>query len=72
MASAGVYVESHVLMQLRVLTWNLMHGRAVPGAGRDLQAEFCDALGGWEWDVALLQEVPPWWPRTLAQRLESE
>ena len=20
------------------------------------------ALAGWEWDVALLQEVPPWWP----------
>jgi endonuclease/exonuclease/phosphatase family metal-dependent hydrolase len=23
-------------------------------------------LAGWEWDVALLQEVPPWWPETLA------
>ena len=45
-----------------VLTWNLFHGRAVPPAGRDLQAEFAAALGGWEWDVALLQEVPPWWP----------
>jgi endonuclease/exonuclease/phosphatase family metal-dependent hydrolase len=59
-------------MQLRVLTWNLMHGRSVPGAGRDLQAEFADALAGWEWDVALLQEVPPWWPRMLAERLEAE
>ena len=24
------------------------------------------ALAGWEWDVALLQEVPPWWPPELA------
>jgi endonuclease/exonuclease/phosphatase family metal-dependent hydrolase len=62
-------------MQLRVLTWNLMHGRSVGGRDRvrrDLQAEFADALAGWEWDVALLQEVPPWWPRMLAQRLEAE
>ena len=24
-------------------------------------------LAGWEWDVALLQEVPPWWPPALAR-----
>ncbi|MBV9534552.1 MAG: endonuclease/exonuclease/phosphatase family protein [Solirubrobacterales bacterium] len=53
-------------MRLRVLTWNLMHGRAVPPAGRDLQAEFGAVLAGWEWDLALLQEVPPWWPELLA------
>ena len=29
--------------------------------------EFAAALDGWEWDVALLQEVPPWWPSMLAQ-----
>jgi endonuclease/exonuclease/phosphatase family metal-dependent hydrolase len=29
--------------------------------------EFADALAGWEWDVALLQEVPPWWPGMLAR-----
>lgn len=23
-------------------------------------------LDGWEWDIALLQEVPPWWPPQLA------
>jgi endonuclease/exonuclease/phosphatase family metal-dependent hydrolase len=51
---------------LRVLTWNLMHGRAVPPAGRDLFSEYAGALAGWEWDVALLQEVPPWWPDGLA------
>jgi endonuclease/exonuclease/phosphatase family metal-dependent hydrolase len=52
---------------VRVLTWNLKHGRAVPPAGRDLVVEFAGALAGWEWDVALLQEVPPWWPRPLAR-----
>jgi endonuclease/exonuclease/phosphatase family metal-dependent hydrolase len=77
-ASAGVYVGIGV--RLRVLTWNLMHGRAVGGQGadaperfgRDLIAEFSDALEGWEWDVALLQEVPPWWPAMLARRLDAE
>ena len=28
--------------------------------------DFADALAGWEWDVALLQEVPPWFPAPLA------
>jgi endonuclease/exonuclease/phosphatase family metal-dependent hydrolase len=56
----------------RVLTWNLKHGRAVPPAGRDLLAEFTAALRGWEWDLALLQEVPPWWPQRLAAALEAE
>lgn len=59
-------------MRLAVLTWNLMHGRAVPGAGRQLVDEFATALGGWAWDVALLQEVPPWWPCELASRLGAE
>jgi endonuclease/exonuclease/phosphatase family metal-dependent hydrolase len=53
---------------VRVLTWNLMHGRAVPPAGRDLFEEFAQLLAGWDWDVALLQEVPPWWPPGLGQR----
>jgi endonuclease/exonuclease/phosphatase family metal-dependent hydrolase len=48
-----------------VLSWNLFHGRAVPAAGRPLLDEFSAALAGWEWDVALLQEVPPWWPAKL-------
>ncbi len=50
-----------------VLTWNLYHGRAVPPAGRDLLGEYARTLAGWEWDVAILQEVPPWWPPRLAQ-----
>jgi endonuclease/exonuclease/phosphatase family metal-dependent hydrolase len=54
---------------LRVLTWNLMHGRTVPPAGRDRFEEFAGALGGWAWDVALLQEVPPWWPSLFSARL---
>ena len=52
---------------MRVLTWNLFHGRAAPAAGRDLHDEFQSMLAGWDWDVALLQEVPPWWPPTLAR-----
>jgi endonuclease/exonuclease/phosphatase family metal-dependent hydrolase len=50
-----------------VLTWNLFHGRAKPAAGRPLLTEFAHALRGFEWDVALLQEVPPWWPEVLAR-----
>lgn len=50
-----------------VLTWNLYHGRAVPAAGRGLLDAFGRTLAGWEWDVALLQEVPPWWPPVLAR-----
>jgi endonuclease/exonuclease/phosphatase family metal-dependent hydrolase len=48
------------------LTWNLYHGRSPKPAGRSLLQEFSAALAGWEWDVALLQEVPPWWPPELA------
>src|SRR4029077_8766977 len=59
-------------MRLRVLTWNLMHGRSQPGARRDLLPEFTTALAGWDWDVALLQEVPPWWPPALAEALGAE
>ena len=51
---------------MQALTWNLYHGRARPAAGRPLLREFAAALAGWEWDVALLQEVPPWWPPALA------
>ena len=59
-------------MDLRVLTWNVFHGRAVPPAGRDLYDEFASALDRWEWDVALLQEVPPWWPQQLTRTLGCE
>ena len=59
-------------MTLRVLTWNLMHGRSVPPARRELFDEFAPVIAGWEWDVALLQEVPPWWPEPLSQRAGAE
>jgi endonuclease/exonuclease/phosphatase family metal-dependent hydrolase len=48
-----------------VLSWNLFHGRAVPDQPRSLLDEFAARLASWEWDVALLQEVPPWWPPRL-------
>jgi endonuclease/exonuclease/phosphatase family metal-dependent hydrolase len=51
---------------LRVLTWNLFHGRAVPATGRYLEDDFSRLIAGWDWAVALLQEVPPWWPPRLA------
>ena len=54
-------------MALRILTWNLFHGRSVPDTPRSLLPEFTERLAGWEWDVALLQEVPPWWPVPLAR-----
>jgi endonuclease/exonuclease/phosphatase family metal-dependent hydrolase len=57
---------------MRVLAWNLFHGRSLPPAGRALAAEFAMRLDGWEWDVALLQEVPPWWPPQLARLTEAE
>jgi endonuclease/exonuclease/phosphatase family metal-dependent hydrolase len=51
---------------MKVLTWNLFHGRAVPEIKHTLLEEFTDKISGWDWDVALLQEVPPWWPPHLA------
>jgi endonuclease/exonuclease/phosphatase (EEP) superfamily protein YafD len=56
---------------VRVLTWNVFHGRADPPAGRDLFEDFAALIAGWDWDVALLQEVPPWWPRRLAERARA-
>ena len=50
---------------VKVLTWNLFHGRSVPDVPRGLLREFSALLAGWPWDVALLQEVPPWWPPAL-------
>src|SRR5919202_1419407 len=54
-------------MTMRVLTWNLFHGRSKPETRRSLLAEFSATLAGYEWDIALLQEVPPWWPVALAR-----
>lgn len=57
---------------MRVLVWNLFHGRAQPPAGRPLLQEFADALASWEWAVALLQEAPPWWPALLARHCDAD
>jgi endonuclease/exonuclease/phosphatase family metal-dependent hydrolase len=51
---------------MRVLSWNVFHGRALPPARHALLGEFAQKLDEWEWDVALLQELPPWWPAQLA------
>jgi endonuclease/exonuclease/phosphatase family metal-dependent hydrolase len=50
-----------------VLTWNLFHGRSVPDVPREQLDAFARSLADWEWDVALLQEVPPWWPPALGR-----
>ncbi len=57
---------------MRVLIWNLFHGRSRPGAGRSLVNEFAAAIASWDWDVALLQEVPPWWPVVLGHAAGAE
>jgi len=59
-------------MSLRVLTWNLFHGRAVPPRGGNLFDAFASRLASWSWDVALLQEAPPWWPVALAGACDAE
>ncbi|MGN6188853.1 MAG: endonuclease/exonuclease/phosphatase family protein [Conexibacter sp.] len=59
-------------MSLRVLTWNLFHGRAVPPRDEDLLDAFALRLAGLRWDVALLQEVPPWWPAPLARACDAD
>jgi endonuclease/exonuclease/phosphatase family metal-dependent hydrolase len=55
-----------------VLSWNLFHGRSLPPTNRSLFDEFATKLAQWSWDVALLQEVPPWWPAPLARELGVE
>jgi endonuclease/exonuclease/phosphatase family metal-dependent hydrolase len=50
-----------------ILSWNLFHGRSLPPTRESLLAPFAARLAQWPWDVALLQEVPPWWPPALAR-----
>jgi endonuclease/exonuclease/phosphatase family metal-dependent hydrolase len=57
---------------MRVLTWNLFHGRSKPGSNHGLLNEFAARIDGWAWDVALLQEVPPWWPPLLARACRAD
>lgn len=39
----------------------------MPDTPRSLQDEFVAAVAAWRWDVALLQEVPPWWTAPLGE-----
>ncbi|HEY2180268.1 MAG TPA: endonuclease/exonuclease/phosphatase family protein [Solirubrobacteraceae bacterium] len=55
-----------------IVTWNLFHGRSLPPSRGSLYRQFAEKLRAWEWDVALLQEVPPWWPPSLASDLGAE
>jgi endonuclease/exonuclease/phosphatase family metal-dependent hydrolase len=62
---------------MRVLTWNLFHGRSQPPApgpapGRALAGAFAALIRSWDWDVAMLQETPPWWPGQLAREASAE
>jgi endonuclease/exonuclease/phosphatase family metal-dependent hydrolase len=79
---------------LRVLSWNLYHGRDFPPdpvlftlrsrlfrvternethvqVNRLLREEFTGWLADHEWDVALLQEVPPLWFRAIGRRARA-
>lgn len=56
---------------MRVLSWNLYHGRALVPAHRPLLDEFAALLDGFGWDVALLQEAPPRWFGDLCRRTRS-
>jgi len=58
-------------MALRVLTWNLFHGRSKPETPHSLLPEFAALIASWEWDVALLQEVLPWWPVELGRAAKA-
>jgi hypothetical protein len=53
------------VLRLRVLSWNLGPGGA---RWQDLAA----ALAGWEWDVALLRDLPARWPVAVATALDAE
>jgi endonuclease/exonuclease/phosphatase family metal-dependent hydrolase len=57
-------VAGHRGIVVRVLAWNLFHGRDLPGAvdyKHSLRGEFAAYIAQREWDIALLQEAPPRW-----------
>jgi endonuclease/exonuclease/phosphatase family metal-dependent hydrolase len=55
-----------------ILSWNLFHGRSLPPTRHALLRQFAAKLAEWQWDVALLQEAPPWWPAELARASGAE
>jgi endonuclease/exonuclease/phosphatase family metal-dependent hydrolase len=65
---AGQEVARHQGIVVRALTWNLFHGRDDPPVSRvSLRDDFVSFLARAEWDVALLQEAPPRWFRSLCE-----
>lgn len=54
---------------IRVVSWNLFHGRSQPAVRGNLLPAFASALAAQRWDVCALQEVPPWWPAALGREL---
>jgi endonuclease/exonuclease/phosphatase family metal-dependent hydrolase len=65
-------MAGHPSIVLRLLTWNLFHGRDWPSqVNRSLRSEFAGRLADWEWDVALLQEAPPRWLAPLEQATDA-
>jgi endonuclease/exonuclease/phosphatase family metal-dependent hydrolase len=62
-------VAGHQGIVVRVLSWNLFHGRDLPVEAdykHSLKGEFAALLSRFDWDVALLQEAPPRWFQELA------
>ena len=57
---------------MMILSWNLFHGRSLPPTRHSLLDQFAAHLVRWSWDVALLQEVPPWWPGSLARAAAAD
>jgi endonuclease/exonuclease/phosphatase family metal-dependent hydrolase len=87
-------VTRHPRIVVRLVTWNLFHGRDYPPdpslltwrsrllriternatheqVNRPLRREFAALLAGLDWDLALLQEVPPGWLRPLARAADA-
>ena len=62
-------------MKLRLLTWNLFHGRPYPPRRfrftkpGERRGQFSEVLRRLEWDVLLLQEAPPRWHGALRRAL---
>src|SRR4051812_27341710 len=70
---AGEEVTRHPGIVVRVVTWNLFHGRASPPSPkRSLLSDFVELLDSLDWHVALLQEAPPRWRDALARELRAQ
>jgi len=70
-APSGASAAERGARRIRLLVWNLFHGRSLPASRHELIEHFASRIAAWQWDAALLQEVPPWWPAPLARRAEA-